>query len=742
MTSKNSFFKLLAKNLSGRMWSIAFSILMFFLLFPVAAAMIVSVQLSVSEYETDPAAAYARGKMALLESFTSWAGPENGVLTFCIVCLAVILAINAFSYLFTAKKTDFYHSLPISRMKLYCIANTASFLIAAVPSLIFSLAAAGIAAAYSGYPGCFKAALSGFAVRMAWFLLIYMTTVIAVMMTGHPAVALLGTCVFFFWGPCVTLLGFALADESFATFYQNEDFLVSLISKTSPLSWICVPVENLALHAAIAFILALILALLGAFLYRIRRSEAAGHAMAFRPTEVPIKALLMISVTVCGAFVFREIRDSLSWCVFGGLFALIVSGCVIEIIYRFDFKKLFARKWLFVLCGVISFGILAMFRFAAPLYDNYIPRDSELSSAGIHLYDLENIWNYSTELDWDGETLSTDRRPELDVVKDMKITDKELIRALAENGVKNVRRSFNPDTDTYIDSTSALVVYHLNSGRDVIRRYTIWLEDEDSVKAEEALYASPEYKEAVYPVLRTSPEEYAGINYQDIDGYHRLYPADEAAKNRVITAYREDLLSLTDSTRKQESALGGIQFKPRAFQEAAEWSRKHDNRYLGTLNEWQYYPVYPSFKKTMAALEECGVVLNKNLTEEHIPSITVSYYDKNGETRELVVNDKAEIREILGSSALVLDYYYTSRHETEPSFGIEVRYRSEGTDAENSPDETFPEEEVNPEDTLYPQDTKVPAIYETETAESRGGWIRLEFRKGQVPEFVKKYFGI
>lgn len=712
MTSKNSFFKLFVRNLSGRLWTLALSLILFFLCFPVATAMLVSTELHVSSYEEDYAGALVRAKANLFRAFQALAGPENFFFDFLVITLAVLLAISAFSYLHQARKTDFYHSLPISRNRLYLLANAGSVFIFAVPYLLFSLTAAGIASAYSGYSGCFPAALRGFGIRLCWFLLAYSTSVIAVMLTGHPAVALLGILVFFCWGPAVSALGFGLPEMYWRTFYQDTPAIMSFVEKTSPVSWIISENGNTVFRALIALPVSFVFFLLGAWLYRMRRSEAAGKAMAFKPTEVPIKALLVIPITICGASVMQSARSSEAWGIFGGLFSLIVSSCVIEIIYRFDFKKLFDRKWLTVLCGLVSVAVLAGVRLGAPLYDRYIPSDDRIASAGIHLYDLENPYDYTTELVWENGSLNYSRGSEMDILRAMKITDKSLIRELAENGTSFTARA---DRDLpYTDQTTAIVVYHLTSGRDMVRRYRIELNDAGKA-AEQRLYDSPEYKEAFYPVLRRAASDYVAANYMDLSGYHHIDFPDESTKEALVNAYRKDLLSLTDSVRKSNAPIGGIQFQTKAFREAADYSREHGNTYLGMLNSWQYYPIYPSFAETLSVLESCGVTLNSFFKPENIAQATVEYYgDITGE-KEIFTTDPEEIREILNSASVCIERLsYTSRLEAETDYTVYLRVRSE---------------------------TVIPAESEDlreDYAEGEGRTVRMVFRKGQVPDFVKE----
>lgn len=66
--------------------------------------------------------------------------------------------------------------------------------------------------------------------------------------------------------------------------------------------------------------------------------------MAFWMTKVPIKILLVVPVTILMCLLFWNMYyESLGWAAFGFVFALFISHGIIEILYNFDFRKLFAN---------------------------------------------------------------------------------------------------------------------------------------------------------------------------------------------------------------------------------------------------------------------------------------------------------------------------------------------------------------------------------------------------------------
>ena len=108
-------------------------------------------------------------------------------------------------------------------------------------------------------------------------------------------------------------------------------------------------------------------------LYRVRPSEAAGKAMAFKTARAPIKVLLVIPISVAFGMFFYMLRSHLTWLVFGTLCGCVLSHCLIEIIYHFDFRRLFAHKLHLAGCGGVSLVLLLAGYYDWYGYDSWVP---------------------------------------------------------------------------------------------------------------------------------------------------------------------------------------------------------------------------------------------------------------------------------------------------------------------------------------------------------------------------------
>ena len=56
-----------------------------------------------------------------LSSVADWLGGENVLVKIAVFVLAVVVGTVMFAYLHDRRKVDFYHSLPVSREKLYAV---------------------------------------------------------------------------------------------------------------------------------------------------------------------------------------------------------------------------------------------------------------------------------------------------------------------------------------------------------------------------------------------------------------------------------------------------------------------------------------------------------------------------------------------------------------------------------------------------------------------------------------------
>ena len=501
MTSRNLFSKLMREDLKRRLWAIGFSVLALFFAMPMAAAMgIGSIGNQYKEWLTSGTgygniAPDVLRQTKILRLTGEILGFENYFLYLLIGAAAMVLGLTGFLYLHSKKQIDFYNSLPVKREMLFTVKFLDGFLIILAAYLINMFAAFGIFCGNGVAAGdIFKMMFASFAVNMIGFLLIYAVMVIAVLLTGNLFISILGAGVLYGYMPAISLLIEGLKSLFFVTLGREND-VYWLAEYGSPIGYFakmadmgCVVFHtdqfyddidygfrriqmnlqstaneaNLLKYCVIGLLAAVILAVIALVLYKIRPSEAAGKAMAFKKTQAPIKILLLVPMTVTATIFFWSIYYSIVWAIVGFALGLVLSSCIIEIIYHFDFAKLFANPVQTAVGGVLALLVIGFFWTDAFGYDSYIPDEKNFESASINM-------NLDSEVEYglpyrDGDSYRWRYMNANDYADaNMKITDYTAVRAIAEKAVENAKqqrgRQLNGDSSYTYEGDNDYMLY-------------------------------------------------------------------------------------------------------------------------------------------------------------------------------------------------------------------------------------------------------------------------------------------
>lgn len=654
MTSKSLFFKYMKENTKQRLWSVALMSLLSFFLFPVVTALGVSISFDSPNVPRDltGTADVAKAKEQLIESMLNWCSIQNPALVFIFIVSAVVLGASGFAYLHSKKKTDFYHSIPVGREMLYTAACLNGILYMAVPYLVF-LVISGIILQIKAGPFSWGMILLSYAQHMCFFTLVYMTVVIAMLLTGNTIVGILGTGVLFLWGPGTGVVITAYFSEFFSTFYDNGDFLLKWYEHSSPVFYYVTGIiSNNPTRLAIgALMAAIVLFGLGMFIYKKRSSESAGRAMAFQISEPIIRFLLVIPITLFSGLIFRTIMYDDFWMVFGLVCGILISSCLIEIIYNFDFKSLFAHKSQLAFSAAAVMAVFLGFRFDITGYDSYLPNADSIEYAGIYCDSLDNdsVWMYHTvpTLNKNEDRIEFNWASLANVADKIHISDEEGIRTLREiaeheiNGNISDQYWTDDESEDNIVFDTVLLAWHLKSGKTVYRNYRTV----NMTKLQDKLdliYDNESYKIGMYPVLSLKADDVACVNYklsepdnrdksQNMDAEdeisddentegdtvtydvygdpepRQLNLPDEATKAELLLAYQKELKSLTAKERRESETVARIRFRTNEEQQMLDTVRKNDG-YYDNFDQNDYYPVFASFTETIKILKQCGIM--------------------------------------------------------------------------------------------------------------------------------------
>ena len=198
----------------------------------------------------------------------------------------------------------------------------------------------------------------------------------------------------------------------------------------------------------------------------------------------------------------------------------------------------------------------------------------------------------------------------------MKYTDYEVVSKLADAGIAEAMR-IRDDKYANVDHiyekgfwTTLEIGYNLTNGKTVYRNY--YVNVTELREAFDRMYENAEYKQGVVPVLSYKIENITGI-YESHDSNIQEVNADVALRAEILEAYKEEMIALTLEERSKETPVTSLRFLTVAEHEYIRViSHEKNPNYTGDfrledMNYVNFFPVYPSFKKTLSLLAEAGI---------------------------------------------------------------------------------------------------------------------------------------
>ncbi len=559
MTSKISFFKLTINEWKKLGWLTALQALLFAMVIPLRLLLPLALEKKVRV-------------RSLTDVLYENVGFDKTLTTVTIVAMGILCALAVFSYLHSRKRLDFYYSLAIRRDTLFLVKYTAGTLTFVIPFLANQALAVLVGALY----GVMSAAVvqemaSASLLGILFFLTSYSAAAVAVLLTGKTLTSVLAIGTLSVYLPLVWLVVCGCQEIFLPTLlpdgvsYLGGAYRLYLTSRRLMLEhsspWIMILAWNpdgAAVRQGLTGIwpdlgsICLFLVLPAAMtalclaLCRVRRTEAAGKALAFAWTEGLIKIMLAVPAALfIGMTVYEEL-DSVVWeiCFVAAFGAL---GCVImEFIYRWDIRQALAHKWHIAVTLALSLAIFLIFRLDLAGINTYLPEKEELAAMSVRR-------SYSDFCYYNDDGKRT--KNEQDILRLLETDKVDLLYPLAENGVRNVQK------DAFDGQYVSLnMEYRLKSGRTVFRSYTVDYDLYESAARE--LMQDEEYRRRYYPILSWDDERLKQIEdiwvllpqeqwekFEEDEAQEKSAGAGKAAGNEEFTAggVKNDTAAAIDS---------------------------------------------------------------------------------------------------------------------------------------------------------------------------------------------------
>ncbi|MDO4285388.1 MAG: DUF6449 domain-containing protein [Eubacteriales bacterium] len=621
MTSKNSSLdkagasRVMQRELCRRrIWVIALTLISFLLYYPAVTVMLITRSQSYAElYRYTP----LRQREELLRVVSNWIGLRDcEAIAGLLVILAVLIAIEGFSYLYNRRKLDFYESQPVLRSERFRAVYLNGVGIVAFAYALSVLLAVGIAAVMGAMNGVMALeAFYAFLRGMILFLAVYSIAVLAAVLAGHAVVAGALAALFLGYETLFYQIIRAFMSSFFRTFYGGtEEGRLYL----SPVNYFIGPVlrlwmeteyeENagvmsgrllyrifaLCWKSDLANLAICAGALALAYLcYRRRRAESAGQAIVFKRFCWILKvALALLSALFIGMLIGMVYDSSTSTAatvitILGMLFTTAFVCCAMEVLFDFNIRAAFRKAWQIALVGTAAVLVFAVFRFDLTGYDSYAPDPGEVESTALYTYDYYTDY-YDTDMVRNGGF-------EEYYEENMFLNNIEAVEKIALQGQEN--RVANWDSYNAASGWEAVVLYRMKNGKKIYRSltipYTVAAQDMDAV------IGTKEYREGYYQVYQQYQEEAleklhrrGSIVYSDgyltKEGPGTLYEA-------FAEAYRKDLEQYNYTLASTQDACGVVRV-------GYSYSDAMNYEYMQ-----QQYEVYPGYTNTLAFLQENGL---------------------------------------------------------------------------------------------------------------------------------------
>ncbi len=662
MTSRSSFSDfcgLVRDTLRRNIWALALSMLTFLCTLPLPVAMMIQ-NAREGYFETE-----AVRTQSVLASVSGMLGMDNYAVKVALAILAVVCGVSLFRYLHTRQQTDFYHSLPISRGRLFAV-NFASGLVIVVPTYLLGWVLAALTAAASGYSAAIGMgmAAAGLLGHLIFFAATYAVSVLCTILCGNTIVSLLlvGWALF---SPSVLLIVVDGLKSAFYTTHVGMDRLSSLLAvRLSPViqsflfstgarasnytaDSIAAPhTARLLLGYAVAFVL---LTLLARVLFVRRPSERAGCAIAFRALEAPLKFWCVTVMAAVLGLLFQSWVNRF-WMYFGFALGAVLTHMLMEIIYAFDFRACLKNLRSFAVFGVIFAAVITMSAHDVLGYDRYIPSADTVAAVAISDYDILDMPRNA------GGQESTFAD----------LTDPANIQTVLDLAAYGVEHPYTvepnqawPENSDDQTLYSLSIRYLLHSGRQVQRQYNVLLPNSDHTlrKKLESIAFSQEYIIKRSPIYNFAPTGNDRLVVLDGEHDQRMNSAgvteDAAQIGEIIKTLREETLTLTPEQVHTVAPLLRIELLSYATAPSRDNIRDDDQHVYSAISDDGIY-VYPTYTRTLALLKKYTSAVPMPLSAANVRSIDLSLYDIPDPTAEQPGATRGETRTVTDPADIAL----------------------------------------------------------------------------------------
>lgn len=635
----------------GQLWIPAFLALGFLMAFPVAEL------LMLGNWTGIP---YSQEKIAYLYE-NLWRDGFMSTGFVVVMIAAAVNGVNGFWYLYSARKIDFYHSLPVRRSQMFWHKAFVGILFYLIPYAAMEFFALCIGA----MRGYFSMKLMGMALSMAamhflLYLLIYFSTVLGVCITGNILMGALTLTGIFVYGEVLGALLKAYYEIFFCTFdardsygiirFLEEYFSPVLFARTFLRSY---GKGQYTKMLAILLLVIVVITVLAYYAYLKRPSENTGKAMIYDWVGTLLKFMVVIPGGLGVGMIFYLLpgkEERIIWWIFGMVLGTVLFQGITNVLYQMDFRKFFAKKIHLLLASAAVAVLAVCFQRDLFQFDLYLPEKEKLETvnfdfeilSGERSYYIEEAedGSYRNSIRWSDKQAAYTKPGEIGEETYQTLKDIISIQKSCTDGETKMGRGLTGDRWYSIQ-----VKYGLKSGREVYREYL--MEPERLSQLLEALYKEGTLKEKKYSFLCLENQYLESVDATFINGEnYSIFQNQKAKYAELLDALRADVADAEAAELlEQPCALLHLMFR---FPETLTADRVIPNEENLTPRYCTVF-ISPSFKRTVAILEETGYPLSRD--EISLKSVSVTYPGKeissdSKEEETVVYRKEEELKEL------------------------------------------------------------------------------------------------
>lgn len=588
---------------------------------------------------------------------------------------AIINGINGFWYLYSSGKIDLYHSLPVKRSGLFWHRVYTGLLYDLIPYVTMMFFSICIGA----MRGFFSLSLMGLALKMLLFhlevyFLLYFVTILVITVTGNILTGILvmiGVCLY---GKILGLLMEGYRHMFFSTDYDIRAWGVPKILEEYGTSFGFLEtmgnkyIEGSCMAAmGTVFLAAALVGMIAWISYEKRPAEKAGKPVIYGWLEVVLRFLVVVPGGLGTGLIFyllpADTSGTVIWWIFGMIFGTVLFHGVMEVIYQMDFRKFFSRRLQLILAGLLVAVCAVIYQKDLVGFDAYLPPREKLAGICLEPWSLYGEYGDLICAGEDGsfESVQWDS-------SEMDLTGEHGVGEAAYEALQEiVKTQTKGDSESLEWKYSVSVKYLLTSGKAVYRNYL--LSAGQMQKVISALMEEGTMREKRYSFLQIPDQFLKQVNGSFANGQgFTLFQNQRDKQAALLEAFREDVEEAdTEAFLEQPYVKLNFQFETPCF----SINQMVPGEY-GTMVYYGVVFVYPSFKRTLAILEETGYPLT--MEEWEPDSITVQYYNSSGMDEEKIVYDRPEEMDALKQALVPGDM---SCGCVEYAAGLEVSYSFE-----------------------------------------------------------------